>query len=854
MPSTLPSIRNLQQQGQIDAAITTCQQILATNNDVTTLALLGTLYCQRGEFEAGRECLEKLQNQTIADAVTLTEIAGIHLLLKEPTIALQQLNQALAINPEYALAQIRRGLVLMQTGQYAKAMIDLDNGLKHCQEPQRPALHINLARCAINLADAETAILHVQQAQSQGGHSQTPWLFVAVDTYIALNRWSDAETAIQQALAAGTDEIQCVKLLALVLAAQDKHDEAQHQLRKALAKHPENSSLLVQLASLTSVNGHYGEAAHCLRAALKIEPENASYWAQLAQLAKRHFDGQYAHAAAEKAMLLTEEDTGIERAEALVAMAGAISDIDECQAERHYREALELVPDYVAARLGIGYLLLQWGRIDEAIGQFEAVTARHPVAGYSALINARRFPDDPKILASIEKMAYIPSLQGPVSIGLLFDLAATWEHLKDYGKAFHFVNEANVACRKYLSYSAAKHHNRCLAIRQTFDQAFFAARSDYGNDSTLPVFVLGMPRSGTTLVEQILGGHPDIFAAGEIGIMSSVIQKLEAWEQHVGSGNQYPDCVTDLGSEQTDKFAASVLEELQNYAPDARHVVDKLPHNFEHIGLIRLLFPNAAIIHVLREPRDVAVSNYFTDYQAKFGGMGFAYDLVDIGKQLRDYQGLMAHWDKVLAKPILTVRYEDVVTDAEAAARKILAYLELEWTETVLGHQNLQRAVKTASIWQVRQPIYKSSTGKWQRYKPFLEPLETVLNAPEPDLPSPKEQQFLPAGIFFKGMEHLHANQSQQAANIFEEILSHNPNHAAAMHMLGVAMLQQNKTEAALRLIKAAIVRQPNHASWHHNLGLVFDRSGMPQEAKMAYEKALELKTLHNEQDTFGIS
>lgn len=259
--------------------------------------------------------------------------------------------------------------------------------------------------------------------------------------------------------------------------------------------------MLIQLSALAGVRGHYVEAVHCLRAAIKIEPANASYWAQLAQLGKRHFDETHARSAAEKAMSLTTGKTGVERAEALVAMASVSSDTGEQQAETYYREALELAPDYVPACLGIGHLLLQWGRVDEAIAQFEAVTARHPIAGYGALINARRFPDDPEVLTRIEKMAYIPSLQGPVSSGLLFDLAAAWEHRKDYAKAFHFANEANTASRKYVSYSAEKHQNKCLAIRRTFNHAFFAERRDYGDSSTLPVFVLGMPRSGTTLVE-----------------------------------------------------------------------------------------------------------------------------------------------------------------------------------------------------------------------------------------------------------------------------------------------------------------------------------------------------------------
>ncbi|MDD5271726.1 MAG: sulfotransferase, partial [Methylovulum sp.] len=563
---------------------------------------------------------------------------------------------------------------------------------------------------------------------------------------------------------------------------------------------------------------------------------------QLAQLGAKHFDEKGARFAAGKALALTVNDTGLARAEALVAMAGVTG--EESQAEGYYLQALEQVQGYVPACLGLGQLLLQWGRVDEAIAHFEAVAAHNPIAGYGALINARRFPDDPDVLAQIERVAYLPSLQGAVSSSLLFDLAAVWEHRKDYAKAFHFAQEANAANRKLLRYEAAQHSQHCLAIRRTFTAAFLAQTQHYGDPSVLPTFVLGMPRSGTTLVEQILGGHEAIFVAGEIGILSGIVQKLNAWEHHLGSGLQYPECVRDLTLEQVRHFAAEVLAELRHYAPDARYIVDKLPHNFEHIGLIRLLFPNAPIIHVLREPRDVAISNYFTDYQAKFGGMGFAYDLKDIGEQLRDHQGLMRHWDEVLAKPLLTVRYEDVVADTEAAARAILAYLQLEWTDAVLAYQNLERAVKTASVWQVRQPIYSTSTEKWRRYAEFLQPLEAVLGAGIPAEAALVAPEPLPAGYFFQGMACLQAGGDEAAATIFSTLVQHQPQHAAALHMLGIARFRQGQAETALALLQQAIAKQPRHAGWYQNLSVVYNALGKVEAARTAQATGQKLRAL----------
>ena len=849
--SFLNDIRALQQCGLLTEAITLSEKTLAAEpNNPALLALLGTLYCQQQNFEKGRECLEKISpNSQNFSAETLTDIAAIHLLLKEPVLALQKLEHALQLNPEFYLAQTRRGLVFMQLGRFSDAQTDLQTALTHSPITQHAALHINIARCALFLGENETALTHVETAQTLGAAHLEQWLYVAVDSYIALNLWEKAESAVQHALEAGVAELKAVKLLALILAAQDKHDQAAHSLRNALKKHPEDVELFTQLAALARVQGRYGEVVRYMQAAIKLEPENASLWSQLAQLGQKHFDENGARLAAEKAIVLTEQETGIARAEALVAMASVTT--EEIKAEDYYQQALQHVPDYVPASLGLGHLLLQWGRIDEAIALFENITARHPVAGYGALINARRFPDDVEVLAKIETMAYIPSLQGAVSSSLLFDLAAAYEHRKEYDKAFHFAHEANAASRKFLPYDAKQHTQHCSAIRHTFNQHFFQQTADYGNPSELPTFVLGMPRSGTTLVEQILGGHPEIFVAGEIAILSNVIQKLNAWERHLGSGLHYPDCVRDLTIDQAQYFANEVLAELRQYAPNAKHIVDKLPHNFEHIGLIRLLFPNAPIIHVLREPRDVAVSNYFVDYQAKFGGMGFAYDLADIGLQLRDYQALMQHWDYVLAKPVLTIRYEDVVADTESAARKILAYLQLEWTDAVLNYQNLERAVKTASVWQVRQPIYNTSTEKWRRYQDFLQPLEAVLNAPIENDEIEAIIENLPAGYFFQGMAYLRENKSVQAAEVFQAILSNNPHHASALHMLGISFYQQKQLETALKLVKKSIALHPHHANWYQNLGAIYAALGMKTEAQAADKKAKNLKTLQSTHDDF---
>ncbi len=324
--------------------------------------------------------------------------------------------------------------------------------------------------------------------------------------------------------------------------------------------------------------------------------------------------------------------------------------------------------------------------------------------------------------------------------------ATAWEKKKEYDKAWQFAVDANTAAKEHLLYRPEHHRAHVEREMARFSPEFMQSRAGYGIESRVPTFVLGMPRSGTTLVEQILGSHSRVYGAGELSLVPELIRKLNAWEIKLGTRRSYPECIDDLGKDESRRFAERHLAELQAYAPGAERVVDKLPHNFEHVGLIKLLFPNARILHLKREPRDVAMSNYFVDYAAKFGGMGFAYDLSWIGEQLVDHQRLMNHWHRVFPGQILDVDYDALVEDVEGWAHRIIDYLELPWEEEVLAFQELDRAVKTASVWQVRQPVYTTSKAKWKRYAEHLEPLENVL-ADIPPMPEPLPLSRIPAAL-----------------------------------------------------------------------------------------------------------
>jgi tetratricopeptide (TPR) repeat protein len=291
-----------------------------------------------------------------------------------------------------------------------------------------------------------------------------------------------------------------------------------------------------------------------------------------------------------------------------------------------------------------------------------------------------------------------------------------------------------------------------------------------------------------------------------------------------------------MTEEESRKFAHKHLEDLQAYAPTARRIVDKLPHNFEHIGLIKLLFPNAKILHLKREPRDVAMSNYFVDYGAKFGGMGFAYDLSWIGEQLVDHQRLMQHWHQVFPGQILEVNYDDLVEDVQGWAERIIAYLGLPWEEGVLSFQELDRAVKTASVWQVRQPVYKTSKAKWKHYEKNLQPLEMAL-AEVPPMPTPAALPLLEPGLFLVGMDHLKNKRPQEAETSLRKLLTARPAHAAANHFLGAALLQLGQTDNARKAMRRSLELRPGQRQWLENLLKVEEQMGNEPAVKALRER-----------------
>jgi len=301
-------------------------------------------------------------------------------------------------------------------------------------------------------------------------------------------------------------------------------------------------------------------------------------------------------------------------------------------------------------------------------------------------------------------------------LSLHFALGKCYDDIKDYGQAFpHYLAGCRIK-RAKLGYDPAAAARQFVELQEIFSKDFIGRLRGSGDPSAMPIFVLGMPRSGTTLTEQILASHPDVFGAGELPDLLRIAHR----KTHPAT-TSFPDNLRYLDSATLNAWGAEYVAAVQQRAPTEKHITDKMPANFFAVPLIHLMLPNAKIIHVNRNPVDTCLSCFTRLFHRK---QEHTYDLAELGRYYADYARLMDHWRKVLpADAFLDIRYEDIVADQEKEARRLLDWCGLEWNPACLDFHQTKRQIRTASVTQVRQPIYSTSVERWRKYEKFLGPL-----------------------------------------------------------------------------------------------------------------------------------
>ena len=590
----------------------------------------------------------------------------------------QAARRAVALEPNLSGGWNNLGILLQEQGKLAESRACLDRVL--ALEPNNAQAHNNLGNTCKRLGLLDQAERHWGQAMA------------------LLPNYAEAHSN-----------------LANLLTEQAQYDRAAELARKAIELSPQLADAYLNLAAVETARQRHADALRWLNALLSFAPMHASGLAALALVLKQLDRIDEAVEAGRRAVAAGPENQ--EAHNALGQVLQAAGQFDAALGE--YARTVELPGTaQEKALVNRAVLHMELGRKREAREAFDAALAAFPNSA-TALFNQA---DLGKFKAGDPTIERMLALLGPGGLQsqsdrmlLHFGLGKAFLDLGDSARAFHYLNEGNRMKRATFSYDAEATSRWVASIAETFSADLLAAKAGLGAASAMPVFVLGMPRSGTTLVEQILASHPAVHGAGELRHVQKLVDGLGV----------FPQAVPGLTAEQLAAMGQAYAAEVGKLAQGKAHVVDKMPSNFLYAGLIRLMLPNARIIHSRRDPVDTCLSCYsklFANEQS------FTYDMGELGRFHRDYQKLMAHWRAVLpASHFLEVDYEAVVDDLETEARRMLEFLGLPWNDAVLEFHRTERPVLTASVNQVREPIYRSSAGRWRAHAAELQPLLAAL-------------------------------------------------------------------------------------------------------------------------------
>ena len=515
------------------------------------------------------------------------------------------------------------------------------------------------------------------------------------DQAVALHRQgnlAEAEPLYLQALALDPAAVTPLHLLGLIRYQQGRHPEALALIGDALKIEPDFPEALSNHGLVFKALGRLDEALAQLDRALAIKPGMVEGWNN-------------------RGIILSD-----------------MNRLDESLAS--YDQALAIRADFAEAWSNRGLALQYMGRLKDARESLSRSLTLDPARAKIYLDYADVAPvapDDPHLAAMAALRLEKPGLSDSDRMYLDFALAKSYEDLKERERSFAHLLSANALKRAQIQYDEATALDFFERIKAHFPASLLRGKESLGggDPSPVPVFILGMMRSGSTLVEQILASHPQIHGGGELTALSDVVNNTHLPPQ---APLPYPEFAARLDAPAIADIAERYLTKLLRLAPDAPHITDKMLPNFYYAGLIHLALPHARIIHTMSDPVDNCISCFSKLF---IEDQNHTYDLVELGRYYRAYEKLMAHWKSVLPPGrMLEVRYEELVGDLEGQARRIVAHCGLEWDARCLSFYTIDRPVRTASVSQVRQPIYRHAMGRARAYDAFLGPLKTALETP----------------------------------------------------------------------------------------------------------------------------
>jgi tetratricopeptide (TPR) repeat protein len=517
------------------------------------------------------------------------------------------------------------------------------------------------------------------------------------------------------------DALRAQVALALDHLRAGRKEEAIRTLRTVLRLDPDNVDALHTLAqAYWGDDQRLSDIEALLRRATELAPGLAAAWVLLGTLLHRAGRQQESIACYERAVEL--EPANVTAWSGLGQASAQLGDIPRSVAA--YARSLELDPGLPGIHMSYAHALKAIGRQQDALREYRAAIALKPEFGevYWSMANLKVFRFDPAEVAAMERQLKREDLTENADIHFRFALGKAYEDAGEYDRAWENYHAGNQRKRPLVSHDPVGFEARHEEIAEVFSREFLEQHAGDGFESDAPIFIVGLPRSGSTLIEQVLASHSRVEGTLELANLGEIALSTGRYRR---GRNEYPEAVRALRGRDFRAFGQQYIEETRIYRTLGRpRFTDKLPNNFSHIGFAHLILPNATVINARRHPLDSILGNY----KQLFGtGQNFTYDLTELALYYRQYHEIMRHWHRVLPGKVLDVHYEETVGDFEAQVRRILAHCSLPFEEACLRFHETDRPVRTASSEQVRQPLYSRALGTWRRYEKHLRPLQEEL-------------------------------------------------------------------------------------------------------------------------------
>lgn len=678
----------LQSEGKLEQAETILNRILATNpSNAYALHLLGIIAYQVGKITLGVQLTEQAIQNNPNVALFHSNLGEMHRKLKAIHLSIQCGQHAIALDPNSATALSNLGIAYYDAKQYEQA-----------EKYHKRALRINpRLSCSLNnmgsiykeYGQTNLAIEFYQAAIAASSHFVEPFNNLGV-LFLQQQEFKKAFECLSQAIRLAPAFADAYCNLGLTLLGLDQCDNALIYFEKALRLKPDYAEAYYGIAKVYLHQHHFTESEHYIRKAMMINKQQLEFYNLLAEI--YHQQG------------------------------------NDAQALMHLDQALSMDATLSSLYLSKGNILMEMGEISKAEEQFLKMTSNSTletrVDAHYCLVQLRKIkPDHASFHDLLSITNDIQSLHLSKSEYLYFALGKCYDDMGAWAKAFENFTEGCRLKRQRITYNIAEQIQFTQKLIHCFTPQVIEYLQAFNNPSALPIFIVGMPRSGSTLVEQILSSHPQVYGAGELKYLNNLIQWPVKNQQTTVS---YPDNILQITPEICRAITDKYIAYLRRFSPHAIRITDKMPHNFIAIGLIHALFPNAKIIHVKRNPIDTCLSCYTKLFTH---GQLYSYDLTELGQYYQCYELIMNHWRHILpSNTWLDIEYEVIVNNLEAEAQRLMEFCDLAWDPACLAFYQSKRQVRTASFVQVRQPVYTSSVERWRRYEKELEPLIHALN------------------------------------------------------------------------------------------------------------------------------